>query len=471
MFSSAKRVLATEEIKIGFYGAAGTVTGSCFLVEYGGSRILVDCGLHQGHGAEEANRGPFPFDQRTVDAVVLTHAHIDHSGLLPLLVARGYDGPIHTTAATADLATIMLADAAHIQLTEQEWVNRKARRAGRPEEPPLFSLEDAVQATSLMRPVPYGQTFALPGGALGTFRDAGHILGSATVSLQVSGRVLVFSGDLGSRGTPIIRDPEPLPAADFLVMESTYGSRRHEGKAERRQLLADAINDTARRGGNLIVPAFAVGRTQEFLYVLDELRREGSVPRWPVFVDSPLAVGATEIFLRHSDCYDHETLALLRSGDDPLAFPGLRFSRSTEESRALNDIRGGAIIVSASGMCDSGRIKHHLKHNLWRPESTVLIIGYQAEGTLGRHLVDGASRVHIFGEEIAVRAKVIKLGGFSAHGDQADLIDWFGAIPQAPRRTFLVHGEAEASQVLAALLREAGAPDVTVPRQGDRVVL
>ncbi len=462
-----------EPLEIGFYGAAGTVTGSCFLVRYGGARVLVDCGLHQGRGAEAANRAPFPFDLSSIGAVLLTHAHIDHSGLLPLLAARGYNGPIYATSATADLATIMLADAAHIQLTEQEWVNRKARRAGRAEEPPLYTLEDAYRATSMMRPVAYGEGVGLPGGAVATFRDAGHILGSASVSLEVDhGRcTLVFSGDLGSKGTPIIRDPEPVPVADYLVMESTYGSRLHEGKAELRRLLAEAVNDTARRGGNLIVPAFAVERTQEFLYVLDGLRAEGLVPKWPVYVDSPLAVGATEIFLRHSDCFDAETLALLRSGDDPLAFRGLRFSRSMEESRGLNEIRGGAIIISASGMCDSGRIKHHLKHNLWRPESTVLIIGYQAEGTLGRQLVDGAPRVRLFGEEIAVRAKVIKLGGFSAHGDQADLVDWFRAVPKPPRRTFLVHGEAEASQALAARLREVGAPDVTVPRQGERVTL
>ena len=454
-------------MRISFHGAAKTVTGSSHLVESGGLRILIDCGMHQGgREAEELNRGPWPYEPASIDYLILTHAHIDHSGLVPRLVREGFRGRILATPATIDLLAAMLADAAHIQEMEAEWQSRKRQRAGLPPVEPLYTVADAEGCLVHTRPLAYGQPLDLGHGVTMSLHDAGHILGSAIVVLEADGRRVVFSGDLGNRGTPIIRDPERLTEADVVVMESTYGDRLHPGKEDKLKELAAVIDGTLARGGNLIIPAFAVGRTQELLYDIGMLVETGQLPPVKVYIDSPLAITATEIFRRHPECFNEETRRLLASGEDPFKLPGVHYTRTSDESKALNRLDGGAIIISASGMADAGRILHHLKHNLWRPEATVLFVGFQAQGTLGRRILDGEKRLHILGEEIAVKARVASIEAFSAHADQAGLLDWLGAFGQdgrRPNRVFLVHGEAAAIDVLAGAVGDRLGYPVTVP--------
>ena len=466
-------------MKITFLGAAQQVTGSCYLVETGEVKFLVDCGMFQGGSqADKLNEQPFKFIPREIAFVLLTHAHIDHSGLLPKLVANGFDGPIYTSTATADLLEVMLPDSAHIQEIEAERENRRREkskgRKHKQEATPLYTMAEAEATLGKLQAVSYDARLAPHPSVNCSFRDAGHILGSAIIEVWLKERnkqtKLVFSGDLGQPDRPILRDPAVIAEADILFIESTYGDRLHKDMPSTMDEFVSAVNNTLqKKKGNVIIPAFAVGRTQEIIYAFYQLTRQGRFKDLKIYVDSPMATKATAITMRHMELFDAEAKELNAWRDKNHVPLKLTFTGSAEESIALNSIHSGAIIISASGMCDNGRIKHHLKHNLWRPESTVLIIGYQAEGTLGRQLVDGAPRVRLFGEEIAVRAKVIKLGGFSAHGDQADLVNWWKAIPRPPRRTFLVHGEAQASQALAARLREEGAPDVAVPRQGERV--
>ncbi|MGQ9779629.1 MAG: MBL fold metallo-hydrolase RNA specificity domain-containing protein [Bacillota bacterium] len=463
-------------MRLVFYGAARTVTGSCFLLEAAGRRLLIDCGMFQG-GKEmrERNRQSFPFRPAELDLVLLTHAHIDHSGLLPKLVREGYRGPILATPATADLCTVMLPDAAHIQEMETEWRNRKAQRAGRPPEEPLYTLADAERTLALFRPVKYGAEAQLFPGLRVRFLDAGHILGSAIIEVwaREGERELkvVFSGDLGQQGAPIIRDPTTVAEADFLLLESTYGDRLHEDIGGRRNALAEVVRATARDRGNLVIPAFAVERTQELLYDLRLLLHEGAIPPLPVYIDSPMAVSATEIFRRHPDCFDAETWAMLSQGESPFDFPGLTFIRTAEESRALNEKTGGAIIISANGMCEAGRILHHLKHNLWRPEAHLLFVGYQAEGTLGRRLLEGEKTVRVLGEEIYVRAKIHNIASYSAHADRDGLLRWLAALRQKPRAVFLVHGEnAVFSSWSLAVQKALGVP-VFVPSYGEAFAL
>jgi len=455
-------------MKITFLGGARTVTGSSFHLETAGGSLLVDCGLFQGpRSLEERNRKISLHHPKRIRAVVLTHAHIDHSGLLPALVKAGFRGPVLATPATRDLCEIMLLDSAHIQEMEAEWQSRKnLRRGGRPLEP-LYTQEHARRALELFHPIPYGERQEVIPGVHVRFQDAGHILGSSSVEMWVTedGETtkLVFSGDVGRKHQAIIRDPQPIEDAEILLVESTYGERLHKSSEETLQEFQAILEQAAREGQKVIIPAFAVGRTQEILYTLHALHRQGRLPDLPVYVDSPLAIAATEIFTSHPECFDGQARALLRGGDPPLSLPRLVFSRTAEESRAINTLKGAAVIISASGMCNAGRIKHHLKHHLWRPGSHILFIGFQAQGTTGRQIIEGAKRVKIFREWVAVRAHVHTLGGFSAHADQEELLEWVGHFRNLDLKIFVVHGEEASSMALAQALRDRGFSRVAVP--------
>lgn len=457
-------------MKLSFLGAAGEVTGSCFLVEAPGARFLVDCGMVQGgREAPARNREPFAFDPASIDFVLLTHAHIDHSGLLPKLTRAGFRGPIYATSATADLVGVMLPDSAHIQESE---ARRNARRSrNRHPASPLYTLQDAVECLQQVRSVSYDHEFGPAIGASCRFRDAGHILGSAIIEVRLTGRGsstrMVFSGDLGQPGRPILRDPTPIEEADVLVIESTYGDRRHDNLSATEDKMVAILGQTLHeRGGNVIMPAFAVGRTQQVLYHLHRLASEGRLRHPKVFVDSPMATQATRITREHLELFDEEARRLAGWHARGEHLPYLRFTSSVEESIALNRIRSGAIIISASGMCDAGRIRHHLRHNLPRRECSVLIPGFQARGTLGRRLVEGAKRVRIFNEDIPVRAAIHSVDGLSAHADRDALLDWAGAFRTPPAQTFVVHGEPPAAQALADSLRKKLGWQVTVPERG-----
>ncbi len=447
-------------MKISFHGADREVTGSCHLVECAGRRILVDCGLYQGgHELAEENARPFGFEPRDIDHLLLTHAHLDHCGRIPLLVRRGFRGEIISTGATRELARLVMLDAASLQEEEAEYQARKAaRHGGRARDiEPLYTTLDALDALDCFgRRADYGQPLDIAPGIRATFFDAGHILGSAFVLLELEEkgrhRRVVFSGDLGNRGRAILRDPATPPAADVVVMETTYGDRRHKQLEPSIEELYEAINDTFRRGGNVIIPTFALERAQEILYYLREGVEAGRISRsTQVFLDSPMAISATEIFRRHPECFDAETRELFRNGQDPFDLPGLRFTRQTAESMAINRIGGGAVIMAGSGMCTGGRVRHHLKHNLWRRDSSVVFVGYAARGTLARRIIDGAEEVNIFGERIPVRAKIHTIGGFSAHADCDELLAWQRGTG-APETTFLVHGEEDAMQAFARKL-------------------
>ena len=454
-------------MEIQFCGAAREVTGSCFLMEVGTTRFLVDCGLHQG-GAEESadNYDAFAFDPAEIDFLILTHAHIDHSGLIPKLVKEGFNGEIFATPATADLARIMLLDSAHIQESESEWRTRKARRAGRRARDPLYTRLDAEEAIRLFHGVPYGEEFRPIPGVKGRFSDAGHILGSAFTELwlsEVGGEVkVVFSGDVGQPGQPIIRDPEPITEADYLVMESTYGDRRHDEEGDPVEQLAAVLEEAQRTGGNVIIPSFAVGRTQEVVYFLRDLYESRNLSM-PVYVDSPLAHEATKVYRRHRDAFDDEALEILEDNGSIFNFPYLHYTQSVEESRELNG-QEGIVIISASGMAEAGRVRHHLKHNLWRPQNHVVLVGFQACGTMGRRLQDGVEQVRILGEDIVVKAKVHFVPGLSAHADREQLLDWASHF-RPPKATFLVHGEPQAIFALQRELEQRLKFNVLVPRK------
>jgi len=464
-------------MKLTFLGAAETVTGSSYLLETENTRILVDYGMFQGNKElRERNQMPFPYSPQEIDYLLLTHAHIDHSGLIPRLCKSGFQGEVITTLATQDLCSVMLPDSGHIQEMEVEWQNRKRKRAGKPLLDPLYTADEARDSLKFFRGVKYGEWVELNREIKVRFRDAGHILGSAFIEVVVregSSKAVkvVFSGDLGSNGRPIIRDPEILEDADYLLIESTYGDRFHKGRQETLQELLQVIQASLQDGGNVIIPAFAVERTQELLYDLNHLIEKKIIPSVPVYIDSPLAISATEIFRKHANCFNAQTKALLDSGDNPFQFPNLTFARESEESKALNEIEGGAVIISASGMCDAGRIKHHLKHNLWRPESHIVFVGYQAVGTLGRSIVDGVEMVKIFGEEIAVKAQIHTIGGFSAHADQGELMTWLGKIQKKPKQIFVVHGEGKASHALGRKIEQELNIKTNIPSWGQSIIL
>lgn len=461
-------------MNITFLGAAREVTGSCFLVETEHARFLVDCGMMQGgREAPTRNRKPFAFDPKSLDFVLLTHAHIDHSGLLPKLTRAGYQGPIFATAATADLLQVMLPDSAHIQEGEALRAGRRSQAAGKRSAvpAPLYTLQDAQACLRQVKAVAYDETVVPHDGVRCSFRDAGHILGSAIIEIWLAERdrttKLVFSGDLGQPGRPILRDPTPIEDADILVIESTYGDRAHKDLRASQDELVDIVERTLhRQRGNVIVPAFAVGRTQEVVYHLHRLTRDGRLRGLNVFVDSPMATEATRITRQHMTLFDDAAKDLADWHARGQGQPSLHFTASAEESMALNRIRSGAIIISASGMCDAGRIRHHLKHNLPRRECSVLISGFQAQGTLGRRLVDGTKRVRIHGEDIPVRAGIHTVGGLSAHADQPALLAWAAGFRAPPRHTFVVHGEADTALAFAGRLRAMPGWHVTVPEPG-----
>lgn len=459
-------------MKLSFFGADRCVTGSCHCIEANGKKILIDCGLQQGR--DEVENASFPFAPGGVDYVLVTHAHIDHSGRIPLLVKQGFRGQILTTRLTADLMRIMLLDSAHIQEQDAEWKNRKGARAGTSPVEPLYTVADAQAAEQYLTTCEYGEERELCPGVRVRFEDAGHLLGSACVVMDIvedgAPRRVVFSGDLGNVNQPILRDPTHIPGADYVVMESTYGDRNHDAVWSYTDDLAAMIDETMAKGGNVIIPSFAVGRTQELLYFIREIKEKHMVksnPDFPVCIDSPLAREATRIFSGDLRGYlDEEALKLVKDGTRMFSFPGLRMTASVEESKALNEDGIPKIIISASGMCDAGRIRHHLKHNLWRPECAVVFVGYQGEGTLGRLLLDGAKSVKMFGEEIAVRAKIINYRGLSSHADRDHLISWISDFKDPkPRHVFVVHGDREVApyfaQTLTGLGFEAHAPQYT----------
>ncbi len=452
-------------MKLIFYGADRAVTGSCHCLEAAGRRILVDCGLQQGRDELEDNA--LPFAAGSVDAVVLTHAHVDHSGRLPLLVKNGFRGKIFCTRLTGELLGIMLRDAAHIQESDAEYLNRKGERAGRAKVEPLYTLADAEAALSRLVCYDYGREFEVVSGVRARFADAGHLLGSAYAELWATEngetKKLVFSGDIGNVDQPVIRDPSFVDAADFVVMESTYGDREHGAgmtREERVQALAEIISRTLARGGNVVVPSFAVGRTQELLYILREIKERGLVaqnPRFRVCVDSPLAREATRIYAGDLEGYvDPDAEELRLGGVKMFEFEGLELVTTTDESKSLNLDPEPKVILSASGMCDAGRIRHHLKYNLWRPDSTVVFVGYQAQGSLGRRILDGADEVKLFGETVAVRAEIARLPGMSSHADRTHLLAWIGHFSPKPRHVFVVHGDAEGAPAFADELTREG---------------
>jgi metallo-beta-lactamase family protein len=476
-------------MELSFLGAAREVTGSSYLVEAEGVRFLVDCGMFQGgREARAKNHRAFSYDPRSIDFVLLTHAHIDHSGLLPRLIALGFKGPVHATRATCDLLEVLLPDAGHIQEKEAEHANfdrfhrtmakagQGPARAGLHELAPLYTVTQARAALKRLNPVDYDLEIAPHPAVRCIFRDAGHILGSAIIEVWVGEgkrrRKLVFSGDLGQPARPLVRDPTPIREADYLLVESTYANRDHKSMEATEDELVAAITDTIeRKGGNVIVPAFAVGRTQDMIYLLADLTRRGRLPKLSVFVDSPMATAATEITYRHMELLDEETNALLGRQGGAQYFRKLAFVEDVEESKALDRIRGGAVIISASGMCDAGRIKFHLRANLPRHESSVLITGFQAAGTFGRRLVDGARRVRLLGEDIPVRASLYTLGGLSAHADRSALLAWLGHFRNVPRRVFVVHGEDTVASGFADTLQQRFGWDALAPQPGQRVTL
>lgn len=451
-------------MKIKFCGATIGVTGSCHLLSTDSHRVLLDCGQFQGNKEmDDLNWEPFPFDPESIEAVILSHAHIDHCGRIPLLVKRGFKGDIFCTDATADLLQVMLLDSAYIHEKDAEWQSKKNARTGKPAVEPLYTVQDAERSLKLVKPILYDQLVELNDQMKIVFNDAGHILGSAITEIWVTENnqtsKIVFSGDLGVNNRPILRDPKKIKKADYLIMESTYGGRLHPENATSIDRLIHIIIDTVKRGGSVIIPAFAVGRTQELIYELNMFYEHH--PEYQeilgdlnVYIDSPMATTATEVFRKNAQVFDEETKELILSGDNPLDFKNLVFTRSTQESQALNMNRTPKIIISASGMCEAGRIRHHLKHNLWDPKNSIVFVGYQAEGTLGRALLDGVKEVKLFGETVIVAAEIHNLEGFSGHADQNGLLDWLGGFQKIPKQIFLVHGEEQSKIDFAKAAQE-----------------
>jgi len=455
-------------MKIKFVGATRTVTGSCYYIQTKGVHLLVDCGAFQGtRDNEKRNVKPFPFKPLEIQYLLLTHAHLDHSGLIPKLVKAGFKGKILATNATVDLCGVMLLDSAHIQERDAEWENKRRIRAGKPPIKPLYTIQEAADSIAYFQGVNYNETIDLGNGIKVRFQDAGHILGSAIVELWVKGdtweKKLVFSGDLGQKNLPLIKDSTPIEEGDFVFIESTYGNRKHKGIEETIDEFTEAVAESLKRGGNVIIPAFAVGRTQDILYILNQLSREGKLNHLRVFVDSPMALQATRITVKHPECLDKETLELMKKEHFFKNTLTLKFTESVEDSIAINKIKSGAIIISASGMCEAGRIRHHLKHNLWRSECSVIFVGFQAQGTLGRRIVEGAKKVRIFGEEIAVNARIYTIGGLSAHADRDELLDWLSKFKRRPQRVFVMHGEEETALGFARTVQDQLNLDAYVP--------
>ena len=469
-------------MKITFWGATKTVTGSNFLIEAGGKKFLVDCGMYQGKGTvEEQNYEGFEYSPAEIDFMILTHAHIDHSGRIPKLYKDGFRGPIYAHKATCDLCGLMLPDSGHIQEMESVWKNKKRVRKGEKELNPLYTAQEAIDSLEILKPVHYDEIIEIDSNIHIRFNDAGHMLGSSIVEIWVKedGKETkaVFTGDLGNNDIPLLGEPTMIEDAEYLIMESTYGSRLHNRNDQKAEEFLDIVSETIDNGGKVVIPSFAVGRTQEILYELNKikenttdekfLREYETLMKVPVYVDSPLAISATQVFKENMDLFDDETKERMERGDNPLEFPGLKFTQTADESRALNEDPNPAIIISASGMCEVGRIKHHLKHNLWNPNSTILFVGYQGVGTLGYTIVNGAETVKIFGEEIAVNARIEYIEGYSGHADQQGLMNFIYSFREKPKHIFLVHGEKEAQETLKEKILEDIGIDVTIPEYGE----
>ncbi|MCX7974484.1 MAG: MBL fold metallo-hydrolase [Candidatus Aminicenantes bacterium] len=456
-------------MKITFLGACRQVTGSAFLVETEGKRLLVDCGLYQERPYLERNWHPFPIEPTSIEAIILTHVHLDHSGLLPKIVKEGFNGPIYMTPITADLLPIVLLDAAHLQEEDAAFKRKRHQREGRKgpyPEIPLYTEQEARRVFSMIKKVNYREKIKLGRNLNFILHDAGHILGSAMVeiSIQQSGREknIIFTGDIGQRNKPLVKEPSIFERADFVLMEATYGDKNHEDPEDIPTMLTRIINETVMAGGNLVIPIFAIERAQEVLFYLSSLTREKKIPPLLCFLDSPMALEVTQVFEKHQESFDEETLALYRSHQDPFHFPGLKMIRTINESKAINKIRGSCIIMAGSGMCTGGRIKHHLVHNIARPESTILFVGYQAKGTLGRQILDGQSEVRILGQFYPVRARIEQIQSFSAHADRQSLLGWLAAFKEPPEKIFLIHGEEETLENFAQAI-VAQFPSVLVP--------
>ena len=469
-------------MKITFLGATKTVTGSNFLIEACGKKFLVDCGMYQGKlELELKNDEPFEFDPTQIDFMILTHAHIDHSGRIPKLYNEGFKNPVYAHKATCDLCSIMLPDSGHIQEMEVQWRNKRRKRKGLPELPPLYTAEDAVRCLEIFYPVKYDEIIEITENIQVRFNDAGHMLGSSIVEIwtKEDGKTTktVFTGDLGNDDIPLLQSPTMIEDADYLIMESTYGSRLHVRDQNKAEEFLDIVSETLQKQGTVVIPSFAVGRTQEILYEINRLKdkkddeefeqKYKTLMQAPVYVDSPLAISATEVFKENMELFDEETQEIIKRGDNPLEFPGLKFTLTADESKALNEDPTPSIIISASGMCEVGRIKHHLKHNLWNPNSTILFVGYQAPGTLGYNIVNGAKKVKIFGEEIAVNARIEYIEGYSGHADQEWLMNFIYSFIKKPKHIFLVHGEEEAQEVLQKKILEETQINVTIPEFGE----
>jgi len=466
------------QIRLKFLGAAQNVTGSRHLMEANGTRILVDCGLYQERQLRARNWDPFLIPAESIDAVLLTHAHLDHCGFLPKLVREGFKGKIYCTAATAEIAKIILLDSAHLQEEDAEYKRRRHEREGRKgpyPEVPLYTTADAEACFPLFSPVRYREAIQVGEGVEATFYDAGHILGSSIIRAKVrqdgQERIILFSGDIGRPDRPIVCDPTVFDKADYVLIESTYGDRVHKDTEDIKKLIGNVINSTKKAGGNIIIPSFALERSQEVLYYINELLLENIIPRLMVFLDSPMAARVTKVFQHHPELFDEEMTEFVKQHESPFNLPGLKVVSSSGESKTINHIKGTVIVIAGSGMCTGGRIKHHLVNNITRPESTIMFVGYQAVGTLGRQIVDGARKVRILGQKYKVKAKVVRVHGFSAHADRNELLNWLRELQAAPRGVFVVHGEAESAKAFGNYVRKKTGWEVTVPDYQDEALL
>ena len=465
-------------IKLNFLGAAQNVTGSQYLLEANGARLLIDCGMYQERGLKDRNWQPFKFPPESLDAVFLTHAHLDHCGLLPKLVREGFKGPIYCTPATAEIAEIILLDSAKLQEEDAAFKRKRHKKEGRKAlypEIPLYTVADAEMVIPRFSPVRYKQTINITDGVSVSLHNAGHVLGSSIIRVVAKEsdevRTILFSGDIGSRDKPIIKDPTVFSEADYVVTESTYGDRLHKDDSDTGAAIAEVINSTRKAGGNVVVPSFSLERTQEFLYYLNELLLEDRIPHLFAFVDSPMANKITEVFRSHSELYDEEMTERVRQRKSPFNFPGLVMTQSVEESKMINHVVGTTIIIAGSGMCTGGRVKHHLVANIYRKESAILFVGYQAVGTLGRSILDGIKKVRILGQRYPVRARIAKIGGFSAHADRDELFNWLQQLEKAPRHVFVTHGEAESAKSFSDFLREKTGWRTSAPHYGELAIL
>ncbi len=466
------------QIKLKFLGAAQNVTGSRHFLQANGVRLLVDCGLYQERQFRARNWDRFPLAADSIDAVLLTHSHLDHCGLLPKLVREGFSGKIYCTAATAEIVRIILLDSAKLQEEDAEFKRKRHEREGRKgkyPEIPLYTTEDVQACFPLFSPVEYRKSVDIGDGVQATFYDAGHILGSSIIraKLRQEGqeRIILFSGDIGRPDRPIVCDPTVFDEADYVLIESTYGDRVHQGPEDTKKMIGEVINATKKTGGNIIIPSFALERSQEVLYYINELLLKDTIPHLMVFLDSPMATSITKIFQRHGELFDDEMARLMRRDESPFDFPGLKMVRTTEESKSINHIKGTVMVIAGSGMCTGGRVKHHLVNNICRRESTIMFVGYQAIGTLGRQIVDGAKKVRILGQKHPVKARVVRISGFSAHADRDELFKWLTELKKPPRRLFVVHGEPESARSFGDYVRQKTGWKISVPRYQDQIVL